>query len=253
MDLGLSDRVYVLAGASRGLGRACAQQLVGEGARLVLGGRDEQALAATAAMLGGSERAIALSGDISDPGMDTCLVGAAVARYGRLDGVLIAVGEPAALPLGETSDGDWRLAFESAFLGPLRLARTAAANMSNEGGSVLFLLPDTVREPSPARALAGGLHPGLAMVARTMAEQLGPRSVRVNVLLPGFLDTERARERDDAADGVLTRRQNEQRVALRRYGDPFELARPAVFMLSPAASYVTGSVLAVDGGLTHSS
>ena len=80
MDLGLTDRVYVLAGASRGLGRACARLLAAEGARLVLGGRDDAALRATAAMLGDSERAIAVSGDLSEPGLESCLSAAAVAR-----------------------------------------------------------------------------------------------------------------------------------------------------------------------------
>ncbi|HEX2808060.1 MAG TPA: SDR family NAD(P)-dependent oxidoreductase, partial [Kineosporiaceae bacterium] len=86
MDLGLSDRVYVVTGASKGLGRACAEQLAAEGARLVLSDRDEPALRATAASLGGSERALPVSADLSDPGLETCVVAAAIARYGRLDG-----------------------------------------------------------------------------------------------------------------------------------------------------------------------
>ena len=121
MDLGLSDRVYVVTGASRGLGRACAEQLAAEGARLVLSGRDEDALRATAAALGGSERAIAVSGDLSEPGIETCLVAAAIARYGRLDGALISVGGP---PPG-TRDGHRRRRLAAGLRE--RLPRPAAA------------------------------------------------------------------------------------------------------------------------------
>jgi 3-oxoacyl-[acyl-carrier protein] reductase len=255
VDLGLSDRVYVVTGASRGLGRACAQQLAAEGARLVLSGRDEAALSATAAALGGSERAIAVSGDISEAGIETCLAAAAVARYGRLDGALICVGGPPPGSVMEIEDGGWRLAFETGFLGPVRMARTVAANVSNEGGSVLFVLSAAVHEPPAGQALTHGLRPAVAMTAKTMADELGPRNVRVNALIPGHIDTERAHPlAADAEDGAEeTQRRAEDAIPLRRYGESLEFARPAVFLLSPAASYVTGSILAVDGGLTRSS
>ncbi|MGZ4651357.1 MAG: SDR family NAD(P)-dependent oxidoreductase, partial [Kineosporiaceae bacterium] len=95
MDLGLTDRVYVVTGAAAGVGRACAEQLAAEGARLVLGGDDDEAaLAAVASSLGGSDRALALSGDLAEAGIETCLVAAAIARYGRLDGALVAVAAP---------------------------------------------------------------------------------------------------------------------------------------------------------------
>lgn len=253
MDLGLSDRVYVVTGASRGLGRACAEQLAAEGARLVLSGRDETALDATAARLGGPERAIAVSGDLSQPGIETCLVAAAIARYGRLDGALVSVGRPAAGSAMETDDGGWRLAFENVFLGPLRLARAVGGFTSHEGGSVVLVLSPTVREPAEGLALANGLSPALAMTAKTLAGELGTRNVRVNGILPGRIDTERARAADaDAGRPEEVRRDHEATIPLRRYGEPLEFARPAVFMLSPAASYVTGTVLAVDGGLTRS-
>ncbi len=249
MDLGLSDRVYVVTGASRGLGKACAELLAAEGARLVLCARDEDRLVATAAALGGSERALAVTGDISQPGIETCLAAAAIARYGRLDGGLISVGGPPPGAVMDLEDGDWRMAFESTFLGPLRIARTIARLSSREGGSLVLVLSSSVRQPLPNLALSNGLRPGLAMVAKTMASELGQRNLRVNGIMPGTIDTDRARELDELSGRAEdVRRSNEAQIPLGRYGDPLEFARPAVFLLSPAASYVTGTMLGVDGG-----
>jgi 3-oxoacyl-[acyl-carrier protein] reductase len=250
MDLGLSDRVYVVTGASRGLGRACAEQLVGEGARLVLSGHDEAELTAVSQALGGPERAIAIPGDLTDPGIETCLVAAAVARYGRLDGALICLGEPAPGSVMEADDGAWRLSFESAFLAPIRLARTVGHLASNEGVSLLMVLSRSVREPVDGCALANGLRPGLAMVAKNLADELGPHSVRVNAILPGHIEVERTTTTTEPGRED-NRRQTEALIPLQRFGEPLEFARPAVFLLSPASSYVTGTVLVVDGGLSR--
>jgi 3-oxoacyl-[acyl-carrier protein] reductase len=253
MDLGLTDRVYVVTGASRGLGLACAELLVAEGARLVLNAREEEPLRKAAAALGGPDRALALSGDLSEPGIETCLVAAAVARFGRLDGALISTGGPPAGSVMDVDDATWRTGFESVFLGPLRLARATGTFGSHEGVSILMVLSTSVREPVDGFALSNGLRPGLAMAAKSLADELAERNVRVNGILPGRFDTEGVRELDAATGHAeQARHAHESRIPLGRYGEPLELARPAIFLLSPACSYVTGSVLTVDGGMSRS-
>jgi 3-oxoacyl-[acyl-carrier protein] reductase len=253
MDLGLADRVYVVTGASRGLGRATAEQLLSEGARLVLCSRDQAALAEVselAASLGGE--VLALPGDLSDPELPARLCAAAMARFGRLDGALISVGGPPAGGTDQVTDAQWRGAFETVFLGPLRLARAVVDVTTAEGSSIVFVLSTSVRGPIEGLAISNGLRPGLAMVAKTMADEAGPRGVRVNALMPGRVDTDRVRQLDEASGRpASTRRDWEARVPLRRYGQPAEFGRVAAFVLSPAASYLTGAVIPVDGGLTR--
>ncbi len=252
MDLGLTDRVYIVTGASRGLGWAGAEQLAAEGARLVLCSRDAENLEQRARSLGGPERALAVPGDLADPGLPERLVASANARYGRLDGALISVGGPPAGGTGDLSDAQWRDAFESVFLGPLRLARAVVDATSIEGSSIVFVLSSSVRTPIAGLAASNGIRPGLAMVAKTMADEVGHRGIRVNALLPGRVDTDRLRELDQsAADPEEARRQAEAAIPLRRYGQPTEFGRVATFVLSPAASYLTGIVVPVDGGATR--
>jgi 3-oxoacyl-[acyl-carrier protein] reductase len=252
MDLGLTDRVYIVTGASRGLGWAGAEQLAAEGARLVLCSRSADNLEERARSLGGPERALAVPGDLSDPGLPGRLVASANARYGRLDGALISVGGPPPGGTGDVTDAQWKDAFESVFLGPLRLARAVVDATSIEGSSIVFVLSTSVRTPIGGLAASNGIRPGLAMVAKTLADEVGHRGIRVNSLLPGRIDTDRVRELDaGASDPEEARRHAEAGIPLRRYGQPTEFGRVATFVLSPAASYLTGTVIPVDGGATR--
>jgi 3-oxoacyl-[acyl-carrier protein] reductase len=253
MDLGLHDRVYVVTGASRGLGRASARALAAEGAKLVLCSRDEESLNAVAQELGGHENAIAVVGDLSEGDTAGRLVAAGSGRWDRLDGALISVGGPKPGPVIDITDEDWRAGFETVFLGPLRVARAVAAGIGDDGGSMVFVLSSSVKQPVDGLATSNGLRPGVAMTAKTMADELGPRGIRVNGLLPGRVDTDRLRELDaQSGRGDKARRDFEARIPLRRYGEPDEFGRAAAFLLSPAASYITGVMLPVDGGLIRS-
>ncbi len=250
MDLGLSDRVYIVTGASRGLGRACARVLADEGARLVIASRDRAAITATAEQLGTTDRVLGLPIDLSDAQAPEQCVAAAVGRFGRVDGALISVGGPSAGTVLDTSDETWRTGFESVFLGAIRAAKAVARGIGTEGGSIVFVLSSSVKTPIPGLAVSNGLRPGLAMVAKTLADELGPRAIRVNSALPGRIDTDRTRELDSSGnDPSATRQAMETQIPLGRYGYPEEFARAAVFLLSPAASYVTGTALAIDGGM----
>src|SRR3954468_10619778 len=234
MDLGLTDRVYLVTGASRGLGRAVAEVLVAEGARVVVSSRSQEALDSAVDALG--DRAIAVAADNADPGTPERLVAAARERWGRLDGALISVGGP---PLGgvtEITDEQWSAAFDAVFLGAGRLGRGLGGELG-EGGSIAFVLSTSVRSPLPDLAVSNGLRPGLAMVAKTLADDLAPRGVRVNGLLPGAIRTERLAELGSPPP-----------EAVGRSGEPAEFGRVPAFLLSPAASYVSGAMVPVDGG-----
>ncbi|WP_171171405.1 SDR family oxidoreductase [Streptomyces sp. I05A-00742] len=249
MDLGLTDRVYVLTGATRGLGNAAARQLVADGARVVLSGRDAAAAEAAAAELG--PNAVGVAADNADPATAARLIAVARERFGRFDGVLVSVGGPPAGSAAGTDDDQWRAAFESVFLGAVRLARTAAEELS-EGGVIGFVLSSSVHEPIPGLTVSNGLRPGLAGFAKSLATELGPRGIRVIGLLPGRIDTDRVRELDALAeDAEAARAAHAERIPLRRYGAPEEFGAVAAFLLSPAASYLTGVMLPVDGGARH--
>ncbi|MFJ4919038.1 SDR family oxidoreductase [Streptomyces sp. NPDC088725] len=249
MDLGLKDRVYVVTGGTRGLGLATADALAGDGAKVVVSGRDEKGVRDAAASLGPG--AVGVAADNADPAVADRLIGVARERFGRFDGVLISVGGPAPGQAAHSTDEQWQTAFETVFLGAVRLARAAAAELG-EGGVIGFVLSGSVHEPIPGLSLSNGLRPGLAGFAKSLANELGPRGIRVFGLLPSRIDTDRVRELDAlSGDAEAERAAQEARIPLRRYGTPEEFGRTAAFLLSPAASYLTGVMVPVDGGARH--
>ena len=265
MDLGLRDRVYLVTGGSRGLGFAAARALVADGARVLLSAPHEATAAAAAAHLtqdagpGAAAWAVADNADPAAPGQ---LITAAHDRFGRLDGALISVGGSPGGTIADSGDDAWRSAFESVFLGAVRLARVLAPSLAGQrengalpgtGGSIAFVLAASVRAPLPGLAISNGLFPGLAGVVKTLADEHGPAGIRINGLLPVRIATDRVRQLDALlGDPDQVRARVSQTIPLRRYGEPAEFGQAAAFVLSPAASYITGAMIPIDGGAIRS-
>nr|BFE75097.1 hypothetical protein GCM10020092_083980 [Actinoplanes digitatis] len=171
MDLGLADRVYVLTGASKGLGFATARSLVADGAKVVISSRSAESVEAAVAELG--DGAAGVAADLTDPATPELLVRTARARFGRLDGALVSVGGPDRGTAAQLTDDQWRGAFETVFLGSVRAMRTFAAELG-EGGAIAVVLSTSTRTPIPGLGLSNGLRPGLAGVAKDMADEFGP-------------------------------------------------------------------------------
>ncbi len=247
MDLELEDRVFIVTGGARGLGRATADVLVAEGARVVLSGRSDEALTTAVAELG--DQAVSVVADNADPTTPQRLLGAARDMWGQVDGALISVGGPPTGTVTSTTDEQWSAAFDSVFLGAVRLSREIGQALPH-GGALALVLSSSVRAPLANLAISNGLRPGLAMVAKTLADELGPAGVRVNGLLPGRVGTERVAELDaSTGDAEAARQAAIAGIPLGRYGEPEEFGRAAAFLLSPAASFVSGVMLPVDGGM----
>ena len=245
MDLGLQGRAYVVTGGTRGLGFATAQALVADGARVVVSSRTEANVSAAVEQLG--ELAHGVVADNGDASTAARLADLCVERFGRIDGALVSVGGPPATDALGASDEQWRESFESVFLGAVRTCREVADRL-HDGGALALVLSSSVKAPVGGIAISNGLRPGLAMWGKQLADELGPRNIRVVSLLPGYVATDRIKHLFGGNPDPASL----PGIPLGRLGAPEEFGRIAAFALSPAASYLTGCVIPVDGGSIRS-
>lgn len=256
MDLGLTDRVIVVTGGTSGLGRAVADTLVAEGARVVVASRSSERVARTVDELGGDGRAVGVAADVVSRDTGQTLLEAAMDAFGRVDGLFISHGGPLPGTAADLEDDVLDEALVLAAAGPIRLLRTFGQALP-DGGSMVALTSTSSVEPIPGLATSNLTRTAVWGYAKTLANELAPRGVRVNVLLPGRFATDRLDDLHRTVAESQGRTFDEVRadaaaaIPLRRVGDPAELGRVAAFMLSPMASYVTGQAWAVDGGAIH--
>ena len=257
MDLKLDGKIALVTGSSRGLGFAVALELAREGAQVAINSRntDEAANAAQRIHHATGTRVLPLTADVTAAASADYLVAETVKYFDGLDILITNAGGPPAGAFETFDDATWQHAIESSFLSHVRLIRAALPHLrKSTSPSVLTLTSYSVKQPIPNLVLSNSIRAATAGLTKTLSLELGAQGIRFNSILPGWTETERVTElmkfRADSNGTTVEEEINRQArdIPLGRLAQPEELARAAVFLVSPAASYINGVMLPVDGG-----
>ena len=257
MDLGLGEKRALVAGASRGLGYATAMVLAKEGCKVAINSRDEKKIKDAARTIAKETGAsvVGLAGDVSDPSVADLLITQAVKALGGLDLLVTNAGGPPAGAFESFDDAMWEKAVHLSFLSHVRLIRAALPHLKkSSAASVLTMTSYTVRQPVANLVLSNSIRLATIGLTKSLALELGGEGIRFNSILPGTIDTDRIRELHTFRaqhNGTSVDEENAKDArnsVFGRIGRPEEFANAAAFLLSPAASYITGTMLVVDGG-----
>lgn len=257
MDLGLKDKVALVAAGSRGLGRAVAEELAAEGASLVLCAREAQTLSETAAAIAESHNAhvLAVPADVTVTDDIKRVVESGIERFGRIDILVTNAGGPPAGRFDQLTREQWERAIRLTLLSAVELARHVLPGMrERRWGRILNITSIAVKQPVENLLLSNSLRAGLTGFARTLANEVAAEGVTVNNILPGYTRTERLEElaqmmaEKQGISAAEFRGKWEKEIPMGRLGEPREFAALAAFLVSERASYITGTSIQVDGG-----
>jgi 3-oxoacyl-[acyl-carrier protein] reductase len=254
MDLGLSGKRALITGASRGLGYATAKTLAAEGARVALNSRGGEKLHIAAEGLGG----VAIPADITEPGAAERVIAETVERLGGLDILITNAGGPPAGAFESFDEAAWQKAIDLSLMSHVRLIRAALPHLrQSDAAAVLTITSYSVKQPIPNLVLSNSIRAATVGLTKTLALELGREGIRFNSILPGWTETERVTELMTfraGQNGTTIEQEIDKQMAespLGRMAQPEEFAKPAAFLVSPAASYITGVMLTVDGGMVR--
>jgi 3-oxoacyl-[acyl-carrier protein] reductase len=263
MDLGVKGKVAIVAASSKGLGRATALTLAREGAKVTINGRNGATVHATAEAIRAETGAEVLEvvGDMANAADIQRLVDETVAKWGRLDMVVCNAGGPPAGTFTTHMDDDqaWLDAINLNLMSTLRLSRAAIPHLEKVGGgSITTIMSTSVKQPIPHLVLSNTARTGVIGMTKSMALELAPKNIRVNNVCPGSTRTDRilglaaSRSAESGRDVEEILAEDAKAIPMGRHGEPQEIGNVVAFIASPAATYVTGVTITVDGGSTRS-